>query len=448
MEQTWAFLHKEMEGIKKLVKKPSTIRDRKLLKAVLAYVNCIEDMGFALALEQQKQQQKAPRVWAWPYLQRRMEHGHYDNLMQELATECPELFKNYTRMSKTVFDEIVEAVTPLIQKQRTNFRRPVPPGLRVAVTIRFLATGDTYQSLSFAFRVAANTISLIVPETCRAIISVYGETLVKLPQSSRQWEEVAQRYEDRWNLPHCLGAIDGKHIRIRKPKLSGSWFYNYKKFFSIVLLAIVDADYKFQYVDVGAVGSESDGGVWAQTQFVKLLDRQDACIPPPKALSNDPNGPPTEYFFVADDAFPLRSYLMKPFPQRGLTKEERIYNYRMSRARMTVENAFGILANRFRIFHTSICLKEENIDAVVLASCILHNMLRNQVVGSQEAGDFWNPDTQELQEGTWRSDPAVGQPLPQSQQRATQAAKHQRECLKNYFNSPQGSVPWQNRSIS
>ena len=139
---------------------------------------------------------------------------------------------------------------------------------------------------------------------------------------------------------------------------------------------------------------------------------------------------------------------MKPFPQRGLTKEERIYNYRMSRARMTVENAFGILANRFRIFHTSICLKEENIDAVVLASCVLHNMLRNQVEGVQDLGDFVDPDNQELREGTWRSDPTVGQPLPQSQQRATQAAKRQRECLKNYFNSPQGSVPWQNRSIS
>jgi hypothetical protein len=82
--------------------------------------------------------------------------------------------------------------------------------------------------------------------------------------------------------------------------------------------------------------------------------------------------------FVADEAFPLRGYLLKSYPQRGLSIEERIFNYRLSRARRIVENAFGIMASRFRVFHTDIALAVTNIDTVVLACCVLHNYLRRQ----------------------------------------------------------------------
>ena len=79
-------------------------------------------LGFGLALQQQEEEheRKARRTWVWPYLQRRMEHGHYDNLMRELADECPELFQNYTRMSKTLFNDIVEAITPKIERKTTG----------------------------------------------------------------------------------------------------------------------------------------------------------------------------------------------------------------------------------------------------------------------------------------------------------------------------------------
>ncbi|XP_066958645.1 uncharacterized protein [Macrobrachium rosenbergii] len=137
-------------------------------------------------------------------------------------------------------------------------------------------------------------------------------------------------------------------------------YFNYKKFFSMVLLAVADASYKFLYVDMGAIGSESDGGAFAQTRLGEMLLQQEANLPQPEALPGQPNGFPVDYFLVGDDAFPLRNYLMKPYPKRGLTKEERIYNYRLSRASRTVENAFGILANRFRISHVVMCLKPDH----------------------------------------------------------------------------------------
>ena len=112
-------------------------------------------------------------------------------------------------------------------------------------------------------------------------------------------------------------------------------------------MAVVDADYKFLYVDVGAIGSESDGGVFAKSEVAKLLDEHGMNLPPPEKLANAPaDSPPLHYFFVGDDAFTLRHYMLKPYPSRALTHDERIFNYRLSRARRTVENAFGILANR------------------------------------------------------------------------------------------------------
>lgn len=83
--------------------------------------------------------------------------------------------------------------------------------------------------------------------------------------------KTGQSFEDKWNFPNCGGAIDGKHIRIRCPPKSGSYYYNYKKFFSTVLMAVVNADYEFIYVDIGTNGRVSDGGVIEKTEFYSLL---------------------------------------------------------------------------------------------------------------------------------------------------------------------------------
>ena len=257
------------------------------------------------------------------------------------------MYRNFTRINEALFDEIVLLVTPHIRRRMTYWRRPIEPGLRVAITLRYLATGETYRSLAYQFRVAPNTISKIVPDTCRAIVAEFGDEYLHTPDTADEWRQVARGFETRWNFPHTLGAVDGKHIRIRNPPGAGTHYFNYKKYFSIILMAVVDAEYKFLYIDVGAIGSESDGGVFAKSELAKLLQEHGMNLPPPDKLPNAPeDSPPAHYFFVGDDAFPLRHYMMKPHPSRALTHDERIFNYWLSRARRTVENAFGILANR------------------------------------------------------------------------------------------------------
>ena len=98
--------------------------------------------------------------------------------------------------------------------------------------------------------------------------------------------------------------MDGKHVLIRPPPNSGSYYYNYKHSFSIVLLAVVDANYKFVYVDVGCNGRVSDGGVFRNSNLFAALEGNSLNIPPPEPLTQQDFNLP--YMLVADAAFPLK----------------------------------------------------------------------------------------------------------------------------------------------
>jgi hypothetical protein len=171
----------------------------------------------------------------------------------------------------------------------------------------------------------------------------------------------------------CLGAIDGKHIAFNPPANAGSHYFNYKGSHSIVLLAVADADYKFIYVDVGVNGRISDGGVFRESKLSAAIARNSLNFPRNKKLPGGQVEVP--YVFVADEAFPLSTRMLKPYPSRDLDDEKRHFNFRLSRARRVVENAFGILSSRFRVFQTKINLSPEKVETIVLASTALHNYL-------------------------------------------------------------------------
>ena len=137
-----------------------------------------------------------------------------------------------------------------------------------------------------------------------------------------------------------------------KPWNSGALYHRYKGFFSIVMLALVDGQYKFRWVDVGTAGSCSDAQIFNASQLKRRIEDGRIGFPDPAPITQ--GGRDVPYFILADDAFALKTWLMKPYGRRLLTREKRIANYRISRGRRVVENAFGILVSRFRVMRTTI----------------------------------------------------------------------------------------------
>nr|CAI5845544.1 unnamed protein product [Callosobruchus analis] len=227
-----------------------------------------------------------------------------------------------------------------------------------------------------------------------------------LPQEEQEWLNIAKQFNDVWNFPNCVGSVDGKHVVLQAPINTGSEFFNYKSTFSIVLMAVVDADYCFTFADVGCQGRISDGGVIKNTSFYKKLQGNELHLPSDNALPNTEKVLP--YVFVADDAFPLEEHIMKPYP--GSHQEdsiERIFNYRLSRARRVVENAFGILSVVFRVLRKPMLLEPHKAAKVVLACIYLHNYLRRS---KSSRNIYTRQDTfdQEIDgkiiQGSWRQE--------------------------------------------
>ncbi|XP_060876779.1 uncharacterized protein LOC132949746 [Metopolophium dirhodum] len=207
-------------------------------------------------------------------------------------------------------------------------------------------------------------------------------------------------------------------------------------------MACVDADGLFTTIDVGEVGRNSDGAVFRTSNLGRALNLGVLQLPPSKPLpsSNDENDFP--FYFVADEAFPLTKYIMRPYPKRSLDNKKRVFNYRLSRGRKSVECAFGMLVSKFRLFEGPICCKEETINFIIKAACVLHNFIRIK------QGIFTHPKQFEIQQENHQiSNIQVQQNRVQQVIRPLSEAQQNREKLCNYFMSPAGSIPYQWNTI-
>jgi len=208
-----------------------------------------------------------------------------------------------------------------------------------------LATGSNFSTLHFEFLIGISTIPNIVRETCEIIWNILQPIEMAEPTTD-DWLDIAAGYFEKAQFPNCVGAVDGKHIRLECPKNSGTFYYNYKQYFSLILMAICDSNYCFRIIDVGSYSKESDCNVFKRSVFGKKLYRNNLNLPPKTCLPGDDNDVPQPYVLVADEAFALHTNLLRPFPGRSLNDDRRIFNYRLSRARQHIECSFGILSKK------------------------------------------------------------------------------------------------------
>lgn len=266
-----------------------------------------------------------------------------------------------------------------------------------------------------------------------------------MPSTKEEWIKIAKEFENKWQFINCGGAMDGKHIRIVPLPGSGAMYYNYKNFYSIVLMALVGPNYEFIYVDVGKNGRMSDGGVLEYTEFYRKLKLGELKFPENNETVHNLN-----FVVLGDEAFGLEPNFLKPFAQRELDYEKRIFNYRLSRARNVVENAFGIISARFRLLQTAINIKSHSsICYIVLAICTLHNYLCKHSNSYSTSSLTRGEITEETMQHGERVENSA--PLINLQRRynvhMSLEAKRNRDQYKTYFNT-EGSVEWQNHMVS
>lgn len=252
-------------------------RKMHLLRNYAKVITCAAEI--ILDDDDENHQRKRHRSsWVSGWLQKRSIYGVCDKVLPELRVGGKierQLYTEFHRLNEDDFNYLHELVAPIIRKQDTNMREAISTKIRLELTLHFLATGNSYRSLRYYFRLPQCTISKIIPETLDAIYEVLAPTYLKVnqnlsnmkanptylyiviylkvPCTAEEWENVAHSFYEQWNFPNCLGAVDGKHVVMIAPPNSGSVFYNYKGTHSIVLMAICDASYKFLYVDIGCV---------------------------------------------------------------------------------------------------------------------------------------------------------------------------------------------------
>ena len=426
----------------------------KILNLKMAYVNkqiLRSQLYIILAVIARRRKRKrniivkrSHRFWVRRFLKKREEKGAFNSLIPELRMFDREYFYRFLRMSPERLEHLLTLVGPLIKKKFCPSRQPISPSERIIVTLRYLATGESQQTQSFYFRLGRATVCNIIRETTRAMWDALCPIYLKPPSSLSEWKTLADEFEKEWNFPNCIGALDGKHVCIEAPANAGSAYYNYKHFHSMVLMAICDAKYCFTMVDIGSYGRDNDASIFSECQIGDFFEKGLFNLPECRVISSSFQLPSV---LVGDDIFPLKPWLMKPYPGKNLTVEERIYNYRLSRARRTIENTFGILAAKWRIFRGPIKAKPEKIEDIIKATVCLHNYLRLTDGARYLPNGFVDCESNsgEIIAGDWRKEVPDGfKNLPRSRSnRCTAESAQIRNNIKTYFNAPEGSLSWQ-----
>lgn len=319
-----------------------------------------------------------------------------------------------------------------------------------------MVTGDQIWSIALSYRVGESTVKNIIAEVCAAIAIVLGSECLILP-SEEKWKLISSDFLYYWNIPNCLGAIDGKHFQIQAPANSGSDHFNHKNTFSLIMLAVCDANYKFTFVQIGDMGSKGDAAIFADSPLSDAVFNP-AILNLPKGIAPLPGyNNSTPCYFVGDDAFPLSTRIMKPYPGSHLEIKKKIFNYRLSRARRTIENAFGILVSRFRVFRKPIALDVNLATSIIHAGVCLHNFIKERNDAMEPSlrryspPEFfdWEDASGAVYPGKWREDNGTCfiRLKDATDNALCRAALYMREMLANYFQTPNGQVPWQSEYV-
>ncbi|XP_026797868.3 uncharacterized protein LOC113543669 [Pangasianodon hypophthalmus] len=286
------------------------------------------------------------------------------------------------RMSEDTFLYLCHRLRTAMEKRDTNFRLCVPIKKRVAIALWKLTTNSELRLVSHLFGVGVTTVWRCVREFCTAVNEVLLPELIPFPNDDKLME-MAMNFEQRYGLPQCVGVVAGSHIP-NVPTEYHAEYFNHMGWHSIILQGVVDGNGLFWHVFAGSPGSMHDATVLHVSGLWDLIGQ--GLFP---NHTKNIAGHDVGYYLLGNAAFPLQSWLMKPFSDTGqLTAEQRAYNQKIYRASCVAEKAFSRLKGRWR------CLLKRNdshidlVKTMVLTCCVLHNLCETH---GEQYSEEWDP---------------------------------------------------------
>jgi hypothetical protein len=270
----------------------------------------------------------------------------------------------YYRMLYAGFCNLVQELTPPIQRQDTKFRKAIPSKKAVAAALFQLSRGHQDAEVGDRFGLGKRTVSWYTRSICQALSGPLYPNYNSNPTGDRL-TAILMSFQTLCRIPNLAGAIDGSHIKLsRKPRnvatLSDYWCRH--DIFSILLQAVCDANRLFWDVCIQAPGGTDDATHLRSSCLWEKIKGGGEILQQP-AL--EVNGVLMKPFILGDSAYPIAAQLLKPFnaKQRG-TANQNAFDKELRKGRIKIENAFGMLKGRWQI------LKNLNVDIKVAATYI------------------------------------------------------------------------------
>ena len=282
--------------------------------------------------------------------------------------------KKTFRVSKATFNFILGRIEHDLQRD-TVAEEPIPPAFRLAVCLYRLARGDYFYTIAEMTDLGNSTVCGIVSEVTKAIINnLWSDQVLRhFPRNEEEFREKILDMEELRQFPCSWAAIDGCHIPLKCPTgglQANKEYHNFKNFYSIVLMGMVDARRRFVWASCGFPGNSHDSIIFQSTSlWSKITGGQ--TIPD---IVKDVEGVKVPPLMLGDSAFPIQSWLMKPYTSAVLTPLQQYFNYRLSRARMVIEEAYGELKGRWRVLQRKCESAQKEVRDNTLACIALHNI--------------------------------------------------------------------------
>ncbi|XP_034473575.1 uncharacterized protein LOC117780980 [Drosophila innubila] len=269
-----------------------------------------------------------------------------------------------TGMTPQVFDMLFSLVGEQLNKN--SIRRPISPECRLFLTLVYLTNVESIQDLSKAFEMGSSTVRAVVPETSEVLWNTLEPAFMPQPN----WSNIVEGYQQTWEVPHCLGAVDAKLLDV-----------DYKGANDIILLASCDTNLNFTCIDIATVTDAVDNQLhWHYDFGSQLLDLQLVNILPPEPLQSGKDQKDQEnfvYTFIADSSFPMREHLITPYKSRYLDFDQFHFNRHLSRALAgSIDKAFNLLLSRWRLLSQPLRQSPSNAEKIVRAAVVLHNFVK------------------------------------------------------------------------